>query len=818
MIVPARGPATADDAAVAEGWSDKIGTRGFLIYLGAAAAVAFVLSLHFLTRAKAFAFYDIGSDTFSCFYPLQVAVAQQLKSLHAVTWSFELGLGGFLGSWFDPLWLVTGWLPDAWQLSLRLPMFLSRLLLGGGFFYGYLRHVGFRAPVAVIGGLGYAFSSCGLINAQWEVMQGTEFVQLPAYLFLLEGYMRGRRPWAGVAAGIVVGLGHPLGLYMFTLLGVAYGIVRLALLGGTRRMDAALTLVKFAGWCVVGVALTAPLLFPALFYLFENPRVSGDHSQMQSLAALFWPNDARTVGSEIAGLLGKDLLGTPNHYVGWQNYFEGPGFYVGLLPLLSIPQLVGPQATRRERVLFLIGFTGIALYFVFPGIRYAVYAFGHQAFRFSAYWISALVLVLGLAGLQRAMSSGWWRTGVTIGAATIMIVALGTTIWIPESVNVEHVARIIAFTSAYAAFALLAARAHDKFWINPYVLVAFCACELLMFALPAVVERDAVGSDGSSPAGRYDDGTNVALEFIRQHDADDQFFRIEKTYSSVFLDDALVQGYPGTASYYFNASAVTRFVDRMGLPRHVPHANYINSMAPRPDVLSLLGVKYVLSHDRSLDGNTTMLYVAKAGNVHIYRNGAVHAFATFYDTIGPESQADALPIPRRDALLLDIAIVDDPADIEATLKSLRSSSQISGPRRQVDVRKLREDRLDGEVATPAASLLLLAMPFDRGWSATLDGRDLPLFRADYGLTAALIPAGNHHLALDYVPPGRKLGFALEAGVAAFVAIFFFPVLPRRQRRLPPWLSRLIAFIRATFNKPVGVKQAHRLAVDPHPEC
>jgi uncharacterized membrane protein YfhO len=808
MILSAREPAAADDAGVADGWSHNNGTRGFLIYLGIASAVAFVLSLHYLARAKAFTFYGFGSDTFTCFYPLQVAVGQQLKSLHAVTWSFELGLGGFLGSWFDPLWLITGWLPDRWQLSLRLPMFLSRLLLGGGFFYGYLRQIGFRAPVAVIGGLGYAFSSCGLINAQWEVMQGTEFVQLPAYLFLLETFMRGRRPWAGIAAGIVVGLGHPLGLYMFALLSVAYGTVRLVLLARAQRKDAALTLVTFAAWCVVGVALTAPLLFPALYYLFDSPRVSGDHAQLQSIASLFSLNDTWTIGSEIAGLLGKDLLGTADHYVGWQNYFEGPGFYVGLLPLLCIPQLMGPQATRRERVLFLIGISGIALYFVFPGVRYAVYAFGHQAFRFSAYWISALVLVLGLAGLQRAMSSGWWRTGVAIGAASILIIALGITVRIPGLVNVEHVARVIAFTSVYAAFALLAARTRDKSWISPYLLVAACACELLLFALPAVVERDAVGADGSSPFGRYDDGTRMALEFIRQHDNDDQFFRIEKTYSSVFLDDALVQGYSGTASYYFHASAITRFVDRMGLPRHVPHANYISSMAPRPDVLSLLGVKYVLSHDRSPDGNAAMHYVTKAGGVHVYRNDAAHTFATFYDAMGSESRADALPTRERDALLLKMAIVDDPDGIEARLQALRAGSSAPGPSRQANIRKLRDDRLYGEVATPTASLLLLTMPFDRGWSATLDGTDLPLFRADYGLTAALIPAGSHRLALDYVPPGRRLGNALAAGVAAFVTVFFFPVV-RRQSRFPAWLNRVIEFIRAPFDMPIGVKDKRR---------
>ena len=727
------------------------------------------MSLCFLAKSKAFAFYNFGSDTFYCFYPLQVAVAQQLKELHTFTWSFDLGLGGFLGSWFDPLWLITGWFPDSWQLSLRLPMFVARMLVGGGFIYGYLRQTGFREPVAVVGGLGYAFSSCAMINAQWEAMQGTELMQLPALLFLLELYLHQRNRWAAVAAGIVVGIGHPLGLYMFALLTVAYACVRLGIQPPHERKHLVLAFLAFAAWCVVGVALTAPILFPALYYLFDSPRVSGDGSLLLLKSSLLSINDAWTIGSEIAGLLGKDLLGSNGQYAGWQNYFEGPGFYVGLLPLMCIPQLLGPRASARERTLFLIGISGVAAYFVWPALRHAVYGYGHQAFRFSMYWISVLLLVLGAAGLNRALESGWWRRGVMIGAGAILIIVLGTMLVAPGAVNVEHATRVIAFTCVYAAIAMLAAG--DNRNINVYLLVAICACELVTFALPAVVEREAVGADGSSPVGRYDDGTKQALEFIRQTADDDEFFRIEKTYSSVFLDDALVQDYSGTASYTFHGSSLSRFVDLMGLPRPVPHPNYISSMATRPDVLSLLAVKYVLSRGQAPAGASKMIHLTKVGDVDVYLNGAAHTFATLYESVGSESEAGSLPIPERDATLLSRPVVENVADVSARLAALSAVSRSPGLERRTHVRKLRDDQLAGEISTPVASLLLFAMPFDRGWSATLDGEPLELFRADYGLTAALVPAGTHAIALDYVPPGRPLGIALATGVLAAFTVF-----------------------------------------------
>ncbi len=738
--------------------------------------MAFLLAIYYLATSKGFAFVDVGSDTFFCFYPLQVAVSRQLHELHFITWSFDLGLGGYLGSMFDPLLLLTGWLPDSWQLGSRLPMFALRAIAGGSFFYGYLRLLKFRAATAVLGGLCYAFSSYGMLNAQWEVMHGTEFVQFAAFLFLFEKYLATQRWWAPVTAGIVIGLGHAMGLYMFGLFGLIYALTRaIAIPVGDKRSFAG-SVLRFAAWCVPGLLIAAPLLFPAVYYLLESPRVSGNYSQLHALLSqIFQINNRATLSSEIAGLVGKDLLGSNMHYVGWGNYFEGPGFYIGLLPLLCIPQLLGPSATQAERRLCVIGLVGIALYFVFPALRTAVYGFGEPTFRFSTLWISALLLVLGLAGLRRLTKSGTWGLGMAIGTGLVLAIPITAALLLPAKVGIEQVIRVVAFALMYVA--ILSLWEHAS-WRNGLVrlLLPIVACELLMFAIPPLVERDAVALDASSPVGRYHDGTDQALVYVRQYQrqysGNDDFYRIEKTYYSVFLDDALVQDYPGTASYFFHAASITRFVDRMNLGRITPSPNYISSMADRRDVLNLLGVKYLLSLDRKPDTTPGMVYVATVGNINIYRNTTAHAFGTFYSSIVPEASADALPVPQRDAFLLSHVVVENRAEVNSRLAALQAGPVNDNPNPQVHIEKLRDDELSGKIETPAASLLLLAMPFDRGWSAQMDGTPLELFRADYGLTAALIPAGVHSLALDYSPPGRRLGFWLSLVTVCLLAAIF----------------------------------------------
>jgi uncharacterized membrane protein YfhO len=86
------------------------------------------------------------------------------------------------------------------------------------------------------------------------------------------------------------------------------------------------------------------------------------------------------------------------------------------------------------------------------------------------------------------------------------------------------------------------------------------------------------------------------------------------------------------------------------------------------------------------------------------------------------------------------------------------------------------------------------MPFDAGWRAWLDDSDVGLFRAQYGLTALLVPAGSHKLALRYSPPGRALGFSVMAGAIAFLVVFgLFPALQRAGPQ-SPW-RRLTARFR-----------------------
>ncbi len=79
--------------------------------------------------------------------------------------------------------------------------------------------------------------------------------------------------------------------------------------------------------------------------------------------------------------------------------------------------------------------------------------------------------------------------------------------------------------------------------------------------------------------------------------------------------------------------------------------------------------------------------------------------------------------------------------------------------------------------------LSLAVSYDPGWSARIDGKDVPIFQGNGAFMAIpLNKTGNQQVAMTYTPPGFRLGLWIS-GLSTLVAIFllalsFWPSLRR----------------------------------------
>ena len=68
--------------------------------------------------------------------------------------------------------------------------------------------------------------------------------------------------------------------------------------------------------------------------------------------------------------------------------------------------------------------------------------------------------------------------------------------------------------------------------------------------------------------------------------------------------------------------------------------------------------------------------------------------------------------------------------------------------------------------------------YEKGWKAYVDGKEVPIIRADYILRALQLPGGNHKVEFIFDPESHKLGGILTLiasiilGAGLILAIYF----------------------------------------------
>jgi len=77
-------------------------------------------------------------------------------------------------------------------------------------------------------------------------------------------------------------------------------------------------------------------------------------------------------------------------------------------------------------------------------------------------------------------------------------------------------------------------------------------------------------------------------------------------------------------------------------------------------------------------------------------------------------------------------------------------------------REVRPEDIRVTVEATAPSIVVVRNAWDRGWSATVDGRPAPVLRADYLLQGIPVTEGRHEIRLTYREPSIGRGLLLSA--------------------------------------------------------
>ncbi|HEX5041934.1 MAG TPA: YfhO family protein [Candidatus Polarisedimenticolaceae bacterium] len=90
--------------------------------------------------------------------------------------------------------------------------------------------------------------------------------------------------------------------------------------------------------------------------------------------------------------------------------------------------------------------------------------------------------------------------------------------------------------------------------------------------------------------------------------------------------------------------------------------------------------------------------------------------------------------------------------VERSLMPPSTGEALHAPRPgRVDILEDRGDRIELRTSTAWAGWLVLSDAWVPGWTARVDGREVPILKADYAFRAVAVPAGAHQVVLRYSP-------------------------------------------------------------------
>jgi hypothetical protein len=763
------------------------------------AVLACLVLWPFITGAHYFAYLDIASDT----YNNSTAYSQDLARLFGregwTGWTFHIGLGAPVTfNFIDTLRLLTQLGGAENVLQLRIWIYLLKVALGGAFFLLLARQFVERKEAALVAALCYSFCGYMVVNGVWD-SETAAFVFFPLVLWSLVRHLRtGDR----VSFPLAVGATLLAGVFFVTLAASLFvtflGCIALA---QDRRAMLRTWFWRLAPLALLGFLIGAPIVLPLAIQLLDSPRLAGGGGAIARLMQALAPSDLKMLGLQVAALFHKDLMGLADSYLGYMNYLEGPGFYVGLLWLVLLPQLWRGRADDRRALL--VGLAGCALYMLFPVFRMAAYGFAVPYFRVTTLWITLALLLLGVRALDRALGHIDLRLLGAGALGCLVLLAAGSApswgvVWPP------HLLKVVLVTLAWAAvFSMAAWRRMPTARLAGVVLV-LALVEVVAFAWPSYLAGRRTVDPGSEP---FKDVTVPALQAIRAADAG--VYRVEKTFYSASQADSAAQDYMGVRSYYYHGRGVFEFHQAMGmLPdfgpfRPINYTNWLEGPRDRFILHSLLGVKYVISKGR-LDWPGFELAHQGPG-WFAYRNefalplGVVQSrqlARAAFDLAGETAERRTV---LRELALLHSVVVDAPQpqagaaydiralsgqrviDLHSTYAQRAKELQRTG----LHIESFSNQRITGKIAPDEAGILVFSIPDYRGWSLRIDGAPVPLMRANVGMLAAPVPAGQHHVELEYALPGLQGGLVLGLlGLLAAMAMLLLPRWRRSEQRAP----------------------------------
>ncbi len=705
-------------------------------------------------------------------------------------WSSTTDLGAnFIGSYSfyllgSPFFWLTLPFPSAAVPYLMGPLLILKFGCASLTGYVYLKRYAKTVDGAVLGGMLYAFSGFSIYNIFFNHFHEA-IVIFPLVLAALDSYMYERRRGVfalAVFASCFMNYYFFVGQVVFVLL---YWIVRM-ICRSWRITPRDFLWLMFES--VLGVVMSGVLLVPSVLAVLQNPRVS---NPPEGWNALLYSNVQRYVHILQSFFFPPDIPARPNFTPDSNAKWASLGAW---LPLFSMTGVIAFLQRKQKHWLRVL----LPLLFLMAFVPFLNSAF--QLFNSSYYarWFYMLTLMFSLATVSslELEEVNWkkaiiWTGVITLGIAlpiglmpkTTTEDGVTTTTFGLENYPGRFWASVAIAMVSLLLLAIIFAYFRKNRKVFYRLLTGGAALMTLAYGIFFIAQGKSHSDSTHGEIIPYalNQGADLELDFSGGVRSD---FYESMDNQAMFWQIPSIQAFHSIVP-----GSVMEFYPTVGVDRDV-------ASRPGTDVYpirSLLSCRWLFdyaydSKDFEEDGETKMpgwTYYDTQNGYLVYENPYYIPMGFSYDAYFTRAEYDDASESSRALMLLKGVVLeeDDAAALGGVVDSYTAAQapvytraayfNDCEDRRAMACSSFAYDNTGFTAAFTAERerLVFFSVPYEAGWSATVNGEAAEIYQVNVGFMAVVVPEGDSVIRFEYYTPGLNVGLLMTAGGFAVLAAY-----------------------------------------------
>ncbi|MBQ4100761.1 MAG: YfhO family protein [Oscillospiraceae bacterium] len=707
--------------------------------------------------------------------PFNMLANEAVKSGN-IFWNWHTDLGsGFISSYsFYMLGSPFFWLSLLFPAS-AIPFVLAPLLclkIGcmGLTSYAFLQRFVKNKDYALIGSLLYAFSGFSVYNIFYNHFHDV-MVFFPLILVALEEAMlNGRRGFFAITIAIAATVNY------FFFVGEVVFVIIYFLIRYATSNDYKLNLKKFLSLgfeAVVGLGISAFILLPTALTVINNPRV-GYHS----IGLNFWlySNEQRIPAILQSFFFPPEIPPFPAFFFDANIRWVSVAGWIPLFSMVCVLAYIKAKKNDWVKGIILTSF----VFALVPGLNSAFYMFNNSYY---GRWFYMLTLIMSLATIKALedkeidYSFGFKATSIVTALYIIIIgfMPKETSDGIVIGLFKRNYMASFIINSAMAVICLaltfiLLYKWRQKENFSKLALVITCAVCVVYPMTHIAMSRTTSERKTDYIVER---GIEAKGTFTLPDENPDEFYRVDVLKG--MDNQAMFWGMPNIQAFHSAVSpSIMEFYPKVGVKRDVSSKPDENHYGLR----SLLSVKYLFArNDDKVQSEPTMPgfeYISSQNGYDVYKNKNYVPMGFAYEYCISNENLEQFTENVRDRLLLHAVCLSD-EDIEKHSDIVMSLDDgmvpvLSEEQFVIDANlkaqnscyyfKTENYGFDAKISLATEKIVFFSVPYDEGWSATINGEPAEIIKANIGFMAVRVPSGDNEIRFNFIPKGFYEGIAI----------------------------------------------------------